>query len=85
MIANLDSPVRKSIEAAPIVVKPYMITENDLKEIGHAKCSITTGRCSTKVPTWLVSGRAACDRHLSPLIQDVRDANEWRGYWLTAA
>ncbi|MGW5735715.1 MULTISPECIES: hypothetical protein [Streptomyces] len=80
MIVNLNDKVRRSIERKPIKVTPYMITENDLRGIGHAKCSF----CE-EVPAWLINGAGACDEHLAAKIRDAKHFNEWYGYWKVSA
>lgn len=78
-VQNLDSPVRVAYEENPITVRPYMITANDLAEIGHAACRWCP---NAKIPTWLVNGWACCDNHLPDLISAARDFNFRTGIWV---
>ncbi|OIV36120.1 hypothetical protein BIV57_17945 [Mangrovactinospora gilvigrisea] len=82
MIANLGSVARTTVEENPITVRPYMITENDLSAIGHARCHFGgAGCCSSEVPAWLVNGWASCDGHLANVVRDAAHFQKWHGVW----
>lgn len=81
-IQNLDSIYRRTTEDSPITVRPYMITENDLADLGHATCHTDwNGPCNAAEPEWLVNGWASCTAHLTYTIQDAAAFNENYRIW----
>ena len=82
-VQALDSRYRLSTEDHPITVRPYMITERDLAAIGHAQCVYCSKSLvgAPKVPWWLVSGWASCDKHLATVIEAAAAFNHRHLIW----